>query len=188
LTLAGEATASFTTSATSTKSFRMSFVGAVGVLLLGEEVHVVIFSLSVVFISIILEVLGVFHLDGGVSSGFGSTVSEDESMLIITGVLIKLVADELLDLLENLNVVLGDESNSTTGPASASSTSDSMDVVFTVTGDIVIDDHIHRWDIQSTRSHISSNQNTLLTSLELVKSVKSLVLRHLTVNVNCLKV
>lgn len=98
------------------------------------------------------------------------------------------MANELLDLLENLNIVLSDESYGTTGPASASSTSHSMHVVLTVTGDIVIDDHIHRWDIQSTRSHISSNQNALLTSLELVKSVKSLVLRHLTVNVNCLKV
>lgn len=89
MTLAGEATASFAASATTTsKAFRMSFVGTVGVFLLGEEVHVVIFGLSVVFISIIFEILGVFHLDGGVSGSFRGTVGEDESMLIITGVLV----------------------------------------------------------------------------------------------------
>ena len=109
-------------------------------------------------------------------------------MLVITRELIKLVPDELLNFLEDLNIVLSDKGYGTTCPASASSTSHSMHVILTVSRNIVVDHHIYGWDIQSTRGHISSNQNALLTSLELIECVKSLMLRHFTVNINSFEV
>ena len=78
-------------------------------------------------------------------------------MLVINLVLFKLVADELLNLLEDLNVILSDEGHRSTRSASASSTSYSVDIVLTVARDVIVDDNVYRRDIQATTSDISCN-------------------------------
>jgi hypothetical protein len=64
-------------------------------------------------------------------------------MLVLEGILLKFAPDQLLDLLEDLDVVLGDQSHSTTGSTCSCSPAYTVNVVFTVAWDVKVNDNIH---------------------------------------------
>ena len=71
-------------------------------------------------------------------------------MLFFEGVLLHLQLDELLDLLEDLHVVLRDESDGAAGPASTGGAADPVNVVFGVGGDVVVENAVDTGDVQAT--------------------------------------
>ena len=58
----------------------------------------------------------------------------------------------------------------------------SVDVILTVVGVVVVDDELHIIDIQSSSSHISGNQDGGAAALELPQHPVSLLLLFVTVN------
>lgn len=92
-------------------------------------------------------------------------------MLFLDLVFGQFLVDQSLDFLENFDIVLGYQGNSFTCLTSTSCSTNSMDIVFGVAWDIKVDDDIDRWDIKSTRSHISRNQDVSLTGFEPVETI-----------------
>jgi hypothetical protein len=90
-------------------------------------------------------------------------------MFVLQRILFKLAADQLLNLLENLDVVLSYKSHSTPSPASSCSSANAVHVVFAVAWDVEVDDYIYRRNIKSTRGYIGRNHYASLTCLKLVQ-------------------
>lgn len=63
-----------------------------------------------------------------------------------------------------------------------------MDVIFRVARDVEVDDDVDRGDVEAARGYIGCDEDVPLVRLERVKSVKSRVLRHLSVDVDCFEV
>ena len=56
-----------------------------------------------------------------------------------------------------------------------------MNVVLAMCGDVVVDDDIHMWDVQTPGCHVCRQQNRPGLGLELVQARQPLVLVHLAV-------
>ena len=86
------------------------------------------------------------------------------------------------------NIILGDYGNSSTSLSSSCSSSDSVNVIFTVLWHIEIQYKIDVWDIKTTRGYICSDQNWTLSSFEFIKRCKSLNLSQLTIDVDSFEI
>lgn len=100
----------------------------------------------------------------------------------VHGHLFDLSAVELLDLTHHADIIGGDEVDGNTLTSETSSTTDTMDVVLTVGGKIVVDDQGDLLDINATGKKISGNEDTGRSGAELLHNHVTLALFHITVH------
>lgn len=96
--------------------------------------------------------------------------------------LLNLSGIELLDFSHHANIIGSDEVDGNTLSAEATTSSDTMDVVLTVGGQVVVDDERNLLNIDTTGQEIGSNQNTRRSRSELLHDHITLSLFHVTVH------
>jgi len=96
--------------------------------------------------------------------------------------LLDLCRVELLDLPHHAYIVSGDEVDGDTLSAETTTTTNSVDVVLTVGGEIVVDDQGNLLDIDTTGQKVSGDQDTRRTGSELLHDQVTLSLVHVTVH------
>ena len=87
---------------------------------------------------------------------FSDTLQEHEYALLLGRVELQLLADQGLDTLKELDIVLRDERDRTSTTTSSCRTTDSMDVVLAVGRDIKVEDQVYVRDIEATVIHAQS--------------------------------
>ena len=100
----------------------------------------------------------------------------------VHGHLLDLGAVELLDLTHHTDIVSGDEVDGNTLTTETTTTPDTVNVVLTVGGQVVIDDQRNLLDINTTGQKVSGNQDTGRTRAELLHDNITLALLHVTVH------
>jgi len=163
-------------------------VGLVRVLLKQVGVRILFLIILGIFASFFLQVLGVAHFDVGLALGFDYTVVKNEGMLVFNGILCKLLADQSFDLLEYLNIVLSNNSDSTTSLASTRCPANTVHIIFRVAWNVEVDDDVNRRNVKATGCNICRDQYVPLICLELIQRIQSLLLRQLTVDVDSFEV
>ncbi|KAH3662441.1 hypothetical protein OGAPHI_005693 [Ogataea philodendri] len=92
------------------------------------------------------------------------------------------LAQDLNKILHNILVTSVDECSSNTSVSCSSSSTNTVNVVVNVIWQIVIDDVGHVWNVQTSGSNSSGNQNRRSSASEALQSSLSLVLGSVTVN------
>ena len=96
--------------------------------------------------------------------------------------LFNLSAVELLDFPHHPHVILSDEIDSDAFPSETTTATNAMNVVFTVSWKIVVDDERDLLHVDPTSQKIGGNQHTGRTRTELLHDDISLSLFHVTVH------
>lgn len=100
----------------------------------------------------------------------------------VHGHLLDLRAVELLNLAHHADVVSGNEVDGNTLTAETATTTDAVDVVLAVGGEIVVDDQGNLLDVDATGKEISGDQDTRRTRAEFLHNQVTLSLVHVTVH------
>lgn len=100
----------------------------------------------------------------------------------VHGHLLDLGAVELFNLAHHADIVSGDEVDRNTLTAETTTTTNTMDVVLAVGGEIVVDDERNLLDIDTTGEEIGGDQDTRRTGTELLHNQVTLSLVHVTVH------
>jgi hypothetical protein len=100
----------------------------------------------------------------------------------VHGHLLDLGAVELLDLAHHTDIVGGDEVDGHTLATETTTTTDTVDVVLAVGGEIVVDDKGNLLDVDATGEEVSGDQDTGRTGTELLHDNVTLALVHVTVH------
>ena len=109
-------------------------------------------SLCIVFsviTSLLFEILAITHLYSGLTLRLSHTVVENKRMLVLHLELGELLTNQSLNLLEDLHIVLGDESDGLSGLACSGGAAHSVHVVFRVGRNVKVDDNVHRRDVET---------------------------------------
>ena len=93
-------------------------------------------------LSFFAKVFAVSHFDGGLALRLSHTIIQDQGMFVLDLEFGKFLADQSLDLLEYLYVVLSYQCNSFASFSSPSCSADAMNVILRVGRDVIIDDNI----------------------------------------------
>lgn len=96
--------------------------------------------------------------------------------------LLDLSAVELLNLSHHADIISGDEVDGNTLTSETSTTTDSVDVVLTVGGQIVVDDQGNLLDIDTTGQKVGGDQDTGRSGTELLHNQVTLTLVHVSVH------
>lgn len=96
--------------------------------------------------------------------------------------LLDLGAVELLNLSHHADIISGDEVDGNTLTSETSTTTDSVNVVLTVGGQIVVDDQGNLLDIDTTGQKVGGDQDTGRTGTELLHNQVTLTLVHISVH------
>lgn len=96
--------------------------------------------------------------------------------------LLDLGAVELLNLAHHAHILGSNEVDSNTLTAETTTTTNAMDVVLAVGGEIVVDDQGNLLDIDTTGQKVSGDQNTRRSGTELLHNQVTLSLVHVTVH------
>lgn len=100
----------------------------------------------------------------------------------VHGHLLDLCAVELLNLAHHADIVSSDEVDGHTLTSETSTTTDTMDVVLTVGGQIVVDDERDLLDVDTTGKQIGGDEDTGRSGTELLHDNVTLSLVHVTVH------
>lgn len=100
----------------------------------------------------------------------------------VHGHLLDLGAVELLDLTHHADIVSGDEVDSDTLTTETATTTDTVDVVLTVGGKVVVDDQRNLLDVDTTSQQVSGDEDTRGAGAELLHDKVTLGLVHVTVH------
>lgn len=100
----------------------------------------------------------------------------------VHGHFLDLGAVELFNLTHHADVVSSDEVNGNTLSAETTTTTDTVDVVLPVGGEIVVDDQGNLLDIDTTGQKVSGDQDTRRAGSELLHNQVTLSLVHVTVH------
>lgn len=100
----------------------------------------------------------------------------------VHGHFLDLGAVELLDLTHHADILGGDEVDGNTLTTETTTTADTVDVVLTVGGKVVVDDQGDLLDIDTTGQQISGDQDTRRAGTELLHDQVTLSLVHVTVH------
>lgn len=100
----------------------------------------------------------------------------------VHGHLLDLGAVELLNLTHHADILGGDEVDGDTLSAETTTTTNSVDVVLTVGGEIVVDDQGNLLDVDTTGQKIGGDQDTGGAGSELLHDQITLTLVHVTVH------
>jgi hypothetical protein len=100
----------------------------------------------------------------------------------VHGHLLDLCAVELLNLAHHADIVSGDEVDGHTLTSETSTTTDTMDVVLTVGGKVVVDDEGNLLDVDTTGEEVSGDEDTGRSRAELLHDNITLGLVHVTVH------
>jgi hypothetical protein len=93
-----------------------------------------------------------------------------------------LSAVELLNLSHHAHIISGDEVDGNTLTTETTTTTDAVDVVLAVGGQVVVDDQRDLLDIDTTGQKVSGDQDTGRTGAELLHDNITLLLVHVTVH------
>jgi hypothetical protein len=100
----------------------------------------------------------------------------------VHGHLLDLCAVELLDLAHHADIVSGDEVDSNTLTSETSTTTDTVDVVLAVGGQVVVNDKGDLLDIDTTGKEVSGDEDTGRSGTELLHDDITLGLVHVAVH------
>jgi hypothetical protein len=100
----------------------------------------------------------------------------------VHGHLLDLCAVELLNLAHHADIVSGDEVDGNTLTSETSTTTNAMDVVLTVGGQVVVDDEGDLLDIDTTGEQVGGDEDTGRSGTELLHDNITLGLVHVTVH------
>ncbi|GAO51261.1 hypothetical protein G7K_5367-t1 [Saitoella complicata NRRL Y-17804] len=100
----------------------------------------------------------------------------------VEGHLFDLGRVELLDVTHHTGVLRGDEVDSNTLPSETTATTDTVNVVLAVGGQVVVDDQRDLLNVDTTGKQVSGDQNTGRTGTELLHDNLTLTLLHVTVH------
>lgn len=100
----------------------------------------------------------------------------------VHGHLLDLGAVELLDLTHHADIVSGDEVDSDTLTTETATTTDTVDVVLTVGGKVVVDDQRDLLNVDTTSQQIGGDEDTRGARAELLHDKVTLGLVHVTVH------
>ena len=185
-TTATSATTTSTTSTTSTASLVLQAFLESG-RLLGVHARVVVrvaaFSLATTATArLVLLLLGhLLDLYLGESLRFGHTLLQHHDLIVLGLVERHLLADEVLDALEELDIVLCDERDGASGAAGARRSTHAVNVVLGVSGYVEVDDHVDVGNVEAAAGHVGGDENGARLGLELVERAEPLGLGHLAV-------
>uniref|UniRef100_A0A182SU02 Uncharacterized protein n=1 Tax=Anopheles maculatus TaxID=74869 RepID=A0A182SU02_9DIPT len=93
----------------------------------------------------------------------------------------QLFAEQMLDTLVQLHVVLRYECDGLAGPSGTCGTTNPMDVVLAVHRDVQIQHYVHVRNVETAGSNVGGDKNLACLRFELVQCRQPLVLCHLTV-------
>lgn len=96
--------------------------------------------------------------------------------------LLNLRAVELLNLAHHAHIIGGDEVDGDTLSAETTTTTNPVDVVLTVGGQVVVDDQRYLLDVDTTSEQVGGNEHTGRTRAELLHDQVTLSLVHVTVH------
>jgi hypothetical protein len=96
--------------------------------------------------------------------------------------LLDLSAVELLNLTHHAHIISRNKVNGNTLASETTTTTDTVDVVLTVGGQVVVDDKGHLLDIDTTSEEISGDQDTRRARAELLHDDVALTLVHVSVH------
>lgn len=100
----------------------------------------------------------------------------------VHGHLLDLGAVELLDLTHHADIVSGDEVDSDTLTTETATTTDTVDVVLAVGGEVVVDDQRDLLDVDATSQQVGGDEDTRGARAELLHDKVTLGLVHVTVH------
>lgn len=100
----------------------------------------------------------------------------------VHGHLLDLGAVELFDLTHHADIVSGDKVDSDTLTTETATTTDTVDVVLTVGGKVVVDDQRDLLDVDTTSQQIGGDEDTRGARAELLHDKVTLGLVHITVH------
>ena len=100
----------------------------------------------------------------------------------VHGHLLDLCAVELFDFAHHADIVSGDEVDGNTLTSETSTTTDAVDVVLAVGGQVVVDDKGNLLDIDTTGEKVSGDEDTGRSGTELLHDDITLCLVHVTVH------
>ena len=103
-------------------------------------------------------------------------------------VLNQLLANQFLGALQDLDIILSDDGDRSTGLPGAGGPADTMHVILGVIWNVKVYYDVHSRDVKPSGCHISCNKNLGITSLEFVESCQALVLGKLSIDVDRLEV
>jgi hypothetical protein len=96
--------------------------------------------------------------------------------------LLNLSAVELLNLTHHAHIIGGDEVDSDTLTSESAATSDTVDVVLTVSGKVVVDDERHLLDVDTAGEKVGGDEDSRRTGSELLHDDVTLALVHVAVH------
>ena len=100
----------------------------------------------------------------------------------VHGHLLDLCAVELLNLAHHADIVSGDEVDGNTLSSETTTTTDAVDVVLAVGGEVVVDDEGNLLDVDTTSEEVSGDEDTGRSGTELLHDNITLGLVHVTVH------
>lgn len=110
------------------------------------------------------------HLHGSLPRRLRDSLPEYSHRLLVHRVPVHLLAQDTLDTLEQLDIVLRDERDGLSRSTRTGRSSDSMNVFLRMRGDVVIDDQVDQRDIQTSRRDVGGHQDLPASGFKLVQS------------------
>ena len=127
------------------------------------------------------------------------TLLQDHDAFLGCGELFHLLAEQLLQPLEHLDIILGDEGDGFAGTLGTRRSTHAMNVGLRIGGNIKVDDTIHLWQIETAThdirrattllqqatniptGYIGGDENVSATRRELIQGTETFGLTHLAV-------
>lgn len=110
-----------------------------------------------------------------------STIVEKEYVRHVEGHFVDLSVVELFDITEHADIVGGDKVDSDTLSPESATTTDTMDVVLAVGGEIVVDDERDLLDINTASEQVGRDEDTGRAGAELLHEHFTSLLLHVSV-------
>src|SRR4051794_25110694 len=118
----------------------------------------------------------------GVSFCYGGDMSQAQLTSNIHGHLFDLSTVELFDLSHHADIILSDEVNGHSLSAETTSTTDSVNVIFSVCGKVIVDDERDLLHVDTTSQEVGSDKYTGRAGAEFLHDYVTLSLLHVAVH------
>ncbi len=141
--------------------------------LFGVELAVLVVRSVRFSLATLLLVVHLLHLNLGETLRLGHSLLQNHHLLVRSLIQRQLLADQMLNALKELHVVLSHERDGFARAAGARRTAHTMNVVLGVSGYVKVDDHVHVRNVEASAGHVCREQNRACLRLELVQRAQS---------------
>ena len=107
------------------------------------------------------------------SLGFSYPLGQHQDLLFVAGELGHLLANDALNALQELDIVLRGERDGLSSPARSCCSPDSVDVVLAMSWNVIIYDVVDEGDIETSRGDVCRDKNGASARFELVQGTEA---------------